>query len=402
MMQRPYSKAVVSAKAERYLRQHHPWVYNTDILLAPESAVNGDLVDVVTEKGRWMGTGFYNSNSKLALRVVSRNTNDRFDRAFWQRRVRYALQYRKTVMPGEDFRCCRLIHGEADGFPGLTVDRYGEILVAQCQCLGLDRIKQEIYDALLAQLRDAGESIQGLYERNDGPLRAKEGLPSEKGFYAGTGSGSCLIRENGLELLVDYENGQKTGYFLDQKRNRQAVARLAAGRSVLDCFAHTGGFGLNCAAAGAKRVVCVDVSQAALDTAGKNAALNHLHPEFLCQDVFVLLDSLSLGNAKPFDLIILDPPAFTKSRGTLRSALRGYREINRKAMRLLPRGGYLATCSCSHFVTDALFCEMLRAAAMDADVTLKQVEAQQQSPDHPIDWDVPETSYLKFYIFQVC
>lgn len=296
-MQRPYSKAVVSAKAERYLRQHHPWVYNTDILLAPESAVNGDLVDVVTEKGRWMGTGFYNSNSKLALRVVSRNTNDRFDRAFWQRRVRYALQYRKTVMPGEDFRCCRLIHGEADGFPGLTVDRYGEILVAQCQCLGLDRIKQEIYDALLAQLRDAGESIQGLYERNDGPLRAKEGLPSEKGFYAGTGSGSCLIRENGLELLVDYENGQKTGYFLDQKRNRQAVARLAAGRSVLDCFAHTGGFGLNCAAAGAKRVVCVDVSQAALDTAGKNAALNHLHPEFLCQDVFVLLDSLSLGNA---------------------------------------------------------------------------------------------------------
>jgi 23S rRNA (cytosine1962-C5)-methyltransferase len=402
MMQRPYSKAVVSAKAERYLRQHHPWVYNTDILLAPESAVNGDLVDVVTEKGRWMGTGFYNSNSKLALRVVSRNTNDRFDRAFWQRRVRYALQYRKTVMPGEDFRCCRLIHGEADGFPGLTVDRYGEILVAQCQCLGLDRIKQEIYDALLAQLRDAGESIQGLYERNDGPLRAKEGLPSEKGFYAGTGSGSCLIRENGLELLVDYENGQKTGYFLDQKRNRQAVARLAAGRSVLDCFAHTGGFGLNCAAAGAKRVVCVDVSQAALDTAGKNAALNHLHPEFLCQDVFVLLDSLSLGNAKPFDLIILDPPAFTKSRGTLRSALRGYREINRKAMRLLPRGGYLATCSCSHFVTDALFCEMLRAAAMDADVTLKQVEARQQSPDHPIDWDVPETSYLKFYIFQVC
>ncbi len=401
-MQRPYSKAVVSAKAERYLRQHHPWVYNTDILLAPESAVNGDLVDVVTEKGRWMGTGFYNSNSKLALRVVSRNTNDRFDRAFWQRRVRYALQYRKTVMPGEDFRCCRLIHGEADGFPGLTVDRYGEILVAQCQCLGLDRIKQEIYDALLAQLRDAGESIQGLYERNDGPLRAKEGLPSEKGFYAGTGSGSCLIRENGLELLVDYENGQKTGYFLDQKRNRQAVARLAAGRSVLDCFAHTGGFGLNCAAAGAKRVVCVDVSQAALDTAGKNAALNHLHPEFLCQDVFVLLDSLSLGNAKPFDLIILDPPAFTKSRGTLRSALRGYREINRKAMRLLPRGGYLATCSCSHFVTDALFCEMLRAAAMDADVTLKQVEARQQSPDHPIDWDVPETSYLKFYIFQVC
>lgn len=402
MMQRPYSKAVVSAKAERYLRQHHPWVYNTDILLAPESAVNGDLVDVVTEKGRWMGTGFYNSNSKLALRVVSRNTNDRFDRAFWQRRVRYALQYRKTVMPGEDFRCCRLIHGEADGFPGLTVDRYGEILVAQCQCLGLDRIKQEIYDALLSQLRDAGESIQGLYERNDGPLRAKEGLPSEKGFYAGTGSGSCLIRENGLELLVDYENGQKTGYFLDQKRNRQAVARLAAGRSVLDCFAHTGGFGLNCAAAGAKRVVCVDVSQAALDTAGKNAALNHLHPEFLCQDVFVLLDSLSLGNAKPFDLIILDPPAFTKSRGTLRSALRGYREINRKAMRLLPRGGYLATCSCSHFVTDALFCEMLRAAAMDADVTLKQVEARQQSPDHPIDWDVPETSYLKFYIFQVC
>ena len=401
-MQRPYSKAVVSAKAERYLRQHHPWVYNTDILLAPESAVHGDLVDVVTEKGRWMGTGFYNSNSKLALRVVSRNTNDRFDRAFWQRRVRYALQYRKTVMPGEDFRCCRLIHGEADGFPGLTVDRYGEILVAQCQCLGLDRIKQEIYDALLAQLRDAGESIQGLYERNDGPLRAKEGLPSEKGFYAGTGSGSCLIRENGLELLVDYENGQKTGYFLDQKRNRQAVARLAAGRSVLDCFAHTGGFGLNCAAAGAKRVVCVDVSQAALDTAGKNAALNHLHPEFLCQDVFVLLDSLSLGNAKPFDLIILDPPAFTKSRGTLRSALRGYREINRKAMRILPRGGYLATCSCSHFVTDALFCEMLRAAAMDADVTLKQVEARQQSPDHPIDWDVPETSYLKFYIFQVC
>lgn len=401
-MQRPYSKAVVSAKAERYLRQHHPWVYNTDILLAPESAVNGDLVDVVTEKGRWMGTGFYNSNSKLALRVVSRNTNDRFDRAFWQRRVRYALQYRKTVMPGEDFRCCRLIHGEADGFPGLTVDRYGEILVAQCQCLGLDRIKQEIYDALLSQLRDAGESIQGLYERNDGPLRAKEGLPSEKGFYAGNGSGSCLIRENGLELLVDYENGQKTGYFLDQKRNRQAVARLAAGRSVLDCFAHTGGFGLNCAAAGAKRVVCVDVSQAALDTAGKNAALNHLHPEFLCQDVFVLLDSLSLGNAKPFDLIILDPPAFTKSRGTLRSALRGYREINRKAMRLLPRGGYLATCSCSHFVTDALFCEMLRAAATDADVTLKQVEARQQSPDHPIDWDVPETSYLKFYIFQVC
>jgi 23S rRNA (cytosine1962-C5)-methyltransferase len=401
-MQRPYPKAVISAKAEHYLRRHHPWVYDTDITVAPESAENGDLVDVMTEKGRWMGTGFYNSNSKLTIRILSRNTNDRFDEAFWQRRVRYALQYRQTVMQRDDFRCCRLIHGEADGFPGLTVDRYENILVAQCQCLGLDRIKSSIYDAILSQLQDAGVAVQGLYERNDAPLRAKEGLPSEKGFYAGTGSGTCFIRENGLELLVDYENGQKTGYFLDQKLNRRAVARLAAGRSVLDCFSHTGGFGLNCAAAGAKRVVCVDVSQAALDVAQKNAARNKLHPEFLCRDVFDLFDELSASREKPFDLIILDPPAFTKSRSTLRSALRGYREINRKAMHLLPRGGYLATCSCSHFVTEELFREMLRSAASDADVTLKQVEARQQSPDHPIDWDVPETSYLKFYIFQVC
>ena len=405
-MGREYAKVSVTPKGERALRQGHPWVYGEEITASEGSWSNGDIVDVLSARGKWLGAGFINDHSKIRVRIISRNTNDRFDEAFFRRRIRYALQYRQRVM-GADFGACRLIFGEADQFPGLTVDRFEDILVAEVLSLGIDRRKELLFRLLAEELEGLGAAVRAVYERSDSPLRAKEGLENVSGFVSLPGletepDGHVLITENGIRYDVDYIHGQKTGFFLDQKYNRLAAAKLAKGRRVLDCFTHTGAFALNAAMAGAERVTAVDISGEALRQAERNAELNGLTDriDFLQADVFRFLTDAAKG-AADWDYIILDPPAFTKSGATADSAYRGYREINRRAMQLLPRGGYLATCSCSHFMPAARFEEMLRDAAGDAQVSLRQIEARQQAPDHPILWGVPETDYLKFYLFQV-
>lgn len=404
--QRIFPYVTVTPKAARALAGGHPWVYDTEVTGA-SPAENGAIVDVLSDKGRYLGTGFLSLRSKIRVRVFSRNANDVFDEAFWQRRLSHAWEYRKTVL--DDVSACRVIFGEADLFPGLTVDRFEHILVAQTLSVGMERRKNMLFPLLVRLLREDGQRIDGVYERSDVPLRAREGLEQHKGWFDLSALGlpapdSCVtqITENGVAYYVDVENGQKTGFFLDQKFNRRAVARLARGRTVLDCFTHTGSFALNAARGGAARVTAVDVSQEATAMARRNAALNGLSDRVECvtDNVFELLPRLAEAGS-PYDFIILDPPAFTKSRKTAASALRGYKEINYRAMKLLPRGGYLATCSCSHFAADESFRAMLASAARDAGVQLRQIEARQQSPDHPILWGVPETDYLKFYLFQV-
>lgn len=405
--QREYPRATVTKKAQLSVESGHPWVYDGEIEGLEGNWENGDLVDVVSGKNRYLGTGFLSETSKIRIRLISRNTNDRFDQAFWERRLRYAWNYRKTVM-GQDTDCCRWIFGEADQFPGLTVDRFGDILVTQTLSLGMERIKSVLFPLLHQILTDEGEKIAGIYERNDVAIRKLEGLAEGKGWYPLSGRSvpettTTRIKENGIEYQVDFENGQKTGFFLDQKYNRQAAARLAPGRRVLDCFTHTGSFALNAAKNGAAHVCAVDISAEAIDMARENAQRNGLEDgmSFIKANVFDLLSQWSEEGEKKYDYIILDPPAFTKSRKTVEQAMRGYKEINLRAMKLLPRGGYLATCSCSHFMEDWRFVKMLKSAARDAGVSLRQIEVRQQSPDHPILWNVPETDYLKFYLFQV-
>jgi 23S rRNA (cytosine1962-C5)-methyltransferase len=407
-MDRIYPAVTVTEKAERAIRGGHPWVFDAEITNVFGQYENGGIVDVFSRKDRYLGSGFINDNSKIRVRILSRNANDRFDEDFWYRRVKYALDYRRSVMGGEDFRCCRLIFGEADTFPGLTVDRFENVLVVQVLSLGIEMVKDIIFRALVDILKGYGEKIDVIYQRNDVSLRSKEGMEQFKGFYSLPGltqdhPGKVYITENGIKYDVDFINGQKTGFFLDQKYNRMAIRPIARGRRVLDCFTHTGAFALNAAAAGAEHVCAVDVSQDAIDMAKHNCSLNALegNMSFLCADVFDLLTDMANRHQRDYDFIILDPPAFTKSSATVKNAVRGYKEINLKAMKLLPRGGYLATCSCSHFMTEELFVKMLHDAAHDADVSLRQIEARQQSPDHPILWNVPETNYLKFYIFQV-
>ena len=402
---RDYPRFTVSRKGERWTDQGHPWIYAEEIRSKSEEPENGALCDAVGEGGKYIGTGFYSRESKIGLRLVSRNANERFDEAFWRRRVQYAWDYRKTVLRPEDLSCCRVIFGEADGFPGLTVDRFSDMLVAQTLSVGIERIKDLLFPILVETLRKDGQRISGLYERNDVAIRALEGLGQGKGWFPLPGetppaSPVTEICENGIFYSVDVENGQKTGFFLDQKYNRLAAAKLAAGRRVLDCFTHTGSFALNAAKGGAEHVTAVDVSAEAIRMAEANARRNGLEGcmDFVCADVFELLPGLKKGD---YDFIILDPPAFTKSRKTAANAARGYREINQRALRALPRGGYFATASCSHFMPSADFEKMLRAAALDAGVELRQIEARQQAPDHPILWNVPETDYLKFYLFQV-
>lgn len=402
---RNYPIVTVTKKAQISLENGHPWVFDAEILkMIPEKFENGSLVDVVSEKGRYLGTGFFSELSKIRVRIVSKNANDKFDDDFWRRRVRYAIDYRKCVM-GEDFSACRLIFGEADHFPGLTVDFFDDVAVAQTLSIGMEKLKTKIFPLIVEQLKAVGVEIRGIYERNDAAIRKLEGLDEGKGWSLCVphwGETTCLIRENGILFTVDFENGQKTGFFLDQKYNRRAVGSLAKGKKVLDCFTHTGSFALNAATNGALSVTAVDVSELAIERARANAEQNNLHNiNFLCKNVFDLLPELENKRQNDYDLIILDPPAFTKSRSTVDSAYRGYKEINYRAMKLLPRGGYLATCSCSHFMENSRFVNMLRAAASDAKVELRQIEVRQQSPDHPILWGVPETDYLKFYIFQV-
>lgn len=405
---RPYAKLYLTRKGERAARSGHPWVYGEEVTHVDGQYKTGDLVDVLSEKGKYLGTGFANDISKIRVRVVSHNANDRFDEAFWQRRVQYALAYRRTVMGEKDFACCRLIFGDADEMPGLTVDRYNDLLVAQTLCYGMDVVKPVIFKALTEQLRLMGVTVRGIYERNDVRVRELDGMEQYKGWYRAPylpepGSVLTTIDENGILYDVDVENGQKTGFFLDQKYNRLAVAKIATGHHVLDCFTHTGAFALNAARGGAASVTAVDISDEAVAMTRENIRRNGLEDKVMARqaNVFDLLTDLADHKNHDYDFIILDPPAFTKSGHTVRNAIRGYKEINLKAMKLLPRGGYLATCSCSHFMRDDLFRSMLADAASDAGVHLRQIEARQQSPDHPILWNVPETNYLKFYLFQV-
>ena len=407
-MNRPYAKLTITKKGERAARSGHPWVYGEEVTHVEGTYQTGDIVDVYSDKDRYLGTGFANDISKIRVRIVSRNANDRFDEAFWQRRVKYALDYRKTVMGDKDFACCRLIFGDADDMPGLTVDRYNDVLVAQTLCYGMDQVKPVIFKALVDELAAMGVTIRGIYERNDVKVRKLDGMEEYKGWYEADflpqpGSVLTTIDENGILYDVDVENGQKTGFFLDQKYNRLAVAKVAAGKHVLDCFTHTGAFALNAAKGGAASVTAVDISQEAVDMTNENIRRNGLEAIVTAKqaNVFDLLTDLADHKCHDYDFIILDPPAFTKSGHTVRNAIRGYKEINLKAMKLLPRGGYLATCSCSHFMRDDLFRQMLHDAAKDAGVRLRQIEGRQQSPDHPILWNVPETNYLKFYLFQV-
>ena len=405
--ERQFPRVVITAKGTRWVEQGHPWIYEGEVIRQEGDCENGGLVDAVSEKGKYLGTGFLSEKSKIRVRLLSRNANDRFDAAFWQRRLQYAWDYRKTVM-GDQTSCCRIIFGEADGFPGLTVDRFSDLLVTQTLSIGMERAKDMIFPALVKLLREDGEVIRGVFERNDVAIRELEGMAQNKGWYVLPGetppeSPTTEICENGVYYSVDVENGQKTGFFLDQKYNRLAVAKLAKGKRVLDCFTHTGSFALNAAKGGAEHVTAVDVSASAIGMARQNALRNGLEDrmDFVTADVFDLLPELAAKGGKPYDFIILDPPAFTKSRKTVDSAQRGYKEINLRALKLLPRGGYFATASCSHFMPSELFVKMLKAAALDAGVELRQIEARQQAPDHPILWNVPETDYLKFYIFQV-
>jgi 23S rRNA (cytosine1962-C5)-methyltransferase len=457
---RPYPRLTVTRKAARSLRRGHPWVFEGEVLsLEPaptdgRAAENGDVVDVFEENGTWQGAGLLSERSKIRVRIVSRNANDRLDEAFWRRRIAWAWELRKTSMGGRnlpgtepDTNCCRVIFSEADGFPGLVVDRYEDVLVAQVGTWGMERLRPTIYPLLLDVLQADGQEVSAIYERADSPARRHEGLDLHKGWWqgspaagekdalAGTGdagekdalaasgtgaaaaraSSRVIVRENGIAYDLDLENSQKTGFFLDQKYNRRAVRELARGRRVLDCFSHVGPFGLNAAMGGAEFVRCVDVSQTACDLARENARLNglelaedgSLRMGFTCANVLEYLPLLRAdkGRAReeggPFDLIVLDPPAFTKSRSTVEHALKGYREINQAAMQLLPRGGYLATCSCSHFMTTELLSQAIAEAAHNANVQLKQIEQRQQAPDHPILWGVPETHYLDFFTFQV-
>ena len=404
-VEREFPRFTITAKGTRWVEQGHPWIYADEVIREEGQCENGSLVDAVSEKGKYLGTGFVSRESKIRVRLISRNANDRFDEAFWQRRIQYAWDYRKTVMAG-DTSCCRVIFGEADGFPGLTVDRFSNILVTQTLSVGMEKIKPMLLPLLVQVLRQDGQTIDGIFERNDVAIRELEGLEQNKGWFdLGEPFPDTVteICENGVYYRVDVENGQKTGFFLDQKYNRLAVARLAKGRRVLDCFTHTGSFALNAALGGAERVTAVDISASAIEMAKENARRNGLtdRMDFLVADVFDLLPELAAKGKAPYDFIILDPPAFTKSRKTVDSAQRGYKEINMRALRLLPRGGYFATASCSHFMPSEQFVRMLRSAALDAGVELHQIEARQQAPDHPILWNVPETDYLKFYLFQV-
>ena len=412
MKERAYPVYTVNKHAEGLLVGGHPWVYENDILHAPDTEPeNGTLADVVSPKGAYLGTGFVSLHSKIRVRLISRNANDTFDAAFWRRRVEYAWAYRKTVLEPADLTACRVIFGEADQFPGLTVDRFHDILVTQTLSVGMEKLKPVLFPLLAEVLRADGQTIAGIYERNDEALRAKEGLEQNKGWFDLPGethpaSTQTEICENGVFYHVDFENGQKTGFFLDQKYNRLAMQRICKGKRVLDCFTHMGTFALNAGIAGASDVTGLDISEYAVQQANANAVRNHLEDtvHFRCANVLDELPKLAEAGEK-YDVVILDPPAFTKSREATKNAIKGYREINMKGLKLVKDGGYLATCSCSHFMTQELLAKTVKEAAKAAHKRLRQVEFRTQAPDHPILWansaNVPESYYLKFFIFQV-
>lgn len=383
----------------RSLKAGGPWVYDNEIASILGSFENGDMVIVHDFDGYPLGRGFINTNSKIRIRMMTRKSEQEIDEEFLRKRVRDAWEYRKKTV---DTSSCRVIFGEADFLPGLVVDKFSDVLVVQSLALGIDRLKETIIRLLLETLAKDGINIRGVYERSDAKVRLQEGMEREKGFLSAPFDTKVEIIENGVHYMVDVEDGQKTGFFLDQKYNRLAIQKLCKGAKVLDCFTHTGSFALNAGIAGAESVLGVDASQLAVDQATENAKLNGLENtvRFQCCDVFSLLPELEEKGEK-FDVIILDPPAFTKSRSSVKNATKGYREINLRAMKLLKDGGFLATCSCSHFMTYELFTQTIGQAAKNVHKRLRQVEYRTQSPDHPILWAADESYYLKFYIFQV-
>lgn len=396
------SLAVVTLKKGegRLLKSGGMWVFDNEIASAMGSFLNGDVVLVRDFDGYPMGKGFINTNSKITVRLLTRDENQKIDEKFLEMRVRDALEYRKKVT---DTSSCRLIFGEADFLPGLVVDKFADVLVVQSLALGIDRFKLQILELLKNILAEDGIQIRGVYERSDAKVRRQEGMELYKGFIGEEFSTLVEIEENGVKYQVDVRDGQKTGFFLDQKYNRLAIQKLCKNARVLDCFTHTGSFALNAGIAGASEVTGVDASQLAVDQAAANAKLNGLDGtvKFICEDVFELLPELEERGEK-YDVVILDPPAFTKSRNSVKNAVKGYREINLRAMRLVKDGGFLATCSCSHFMTYELFTKTIGQAARSAHKRLRQVEYRTQAPDHPILWSSDESYYLKFYIFQVC
>ena len=379
------------------------WIYDNEISQITGTFKNGSIVRVHDFDGYPMGKGFINQNSKIRIRMLTR-MDEPIDDAFFQSRLKAAWEYRKTVMyQEEDLSSCRLVFGEADGFPGLIIDKYGEILVVQCLALGMELLKDTIIRLLKEILLADGIAVRGVYERSDASVRKKEGLAPVKGFLGNSFDPRIEITENGIHYLVDVENGQKTGFFLDQKYNRLAMQRICRGKKkVLDCFTHMGTFALNAGLAGAEDVLGLDISAYAIQQAEENAKRNHLedHVHFRCANVLDELPKLC-QNGDSYDVVILDPPAFTKSREATRNAIKGYREINRNGIRLVKEGGYLASCSCSHFMTQELFAKTIGQAAQSVHRKLRQVEFRTQAPDHPILWNAEESYYLKFYIFQV-
>lgn len=396
------SEAIVTLKKGegRTLKSGGMWVFDNEIASIMGSFHNGDMVMIHDFDGYPMGKGFINQNSKIRIRLMTRNINQEIDRAFLKQRVKDAWEYRKKTV---DTGCCRIIFGEADFLPGLVIDKFSDVLVVESLALGIDRLKEEIISCLRELLKEDGIIIKGVYERSDAKVRLNEGLERIKGFIGEEFDTNVEIIENGVKYIVDVKDGQKTGFFLDQKYNRLSIQKLCKDARVLDCFTHTGSFALNAGIAGAREVIGVDASQLAVDQATENARLNGLKERvsFWCRDVFDLLPELD-EKGERFDVVILDPPAFTKSRSSVKNAIKGYREINLRAMKLVKDGGFLATCSCSHFMSYELFTETINQAARNVHKRLRQVEFRTQAPDHPILWAADESYYLKFYIFQVC
>lgn len=407
------SNAVVTLKKGegRTIKSGGAWIYDNEIDSIMGSFENGDIVVVHDFDGYPMGRGFINENSKIRIRMMTRKKEQEIDEAFLRMRVKNAWEYRKNVMQhmgqnGEvvtDTGCCRVIFGEADFLPGLVIDKFEDVLVVESLALGIDRLKENIVEILKEILAEDGIAIRGIYERSDAKVRKKEGMTPAKGFIGEEFDPVVEIVENGVHYKVDVANGQKTGFFLDQKYNRLAMQRICKGKRVLDCFTHMGTFALNAGYAGASEVLGLDISEFAVEQARENARINGLENTvtFRAENV---LDALPRMNqqGEQFDVVILDPPAFTKSREATKNAIKGYREINMKGLKLVKDGGYFATCSCSHFMTQELFTKVIGQAAASVHKRLRQIEFRTQAPDHPILWAADESYYLKFYIFQVC
>lgn len=395
-------EAVVTLKKGegRLLKQGGAWVFDNEIESIMGTFQNGDIVIVHDFDGYPMGRGFINQNSKIRVRMMTRKKDQQIDDALLEKRVRECWEYRKKTV---DTSSCRLVFGEADFLPGLVIDKFSDILVVQSLALGIDHFKMKIVELFIKVLSEDGIIVRGVYERSDVKVRDQEGMERFKGFLSESFDTNVMIEENGVKYSVDVKDGQKTGFFLDQKYNRLAIQKLCKDAKVLDCFTHTGSFALNAGIAGAREVLGVDASELAVEQARENARLNQLEDkvQFTCADVFEILPEL-LEKGESYDVVILDPPAFTKSRNSIKNAVKGYREINLRGMKLVKDGGYLATCSCSHFMDYELFTKTIGQAAADVHKRLKQVEFRTQAPDHPILWAADESYYLKFYIFQVC